>query len=153
MRRNSHLFLYKLLTNAIDNDILKLSKKGRVVEMKKQITGIHNENRKYGVIGKETGYETFRVGDLVVLEMSQGKIISGIICERLNDIKDGFGVMGLLSTDLSEANIKLKVLDYELLTDGILKRHGLKKIDYIEEMTKAQIEEALGYPIKIVGEK
>jgi hypothetical protein len=141
MRRNSHLFLYKLLTNAIDNDILKLSKKGRVVEMKKQITGIHSENRKYGVIGKKTGFETFRVGDLVVFEMSKGKIISGIICERLNyKEEDGFGVMGLLSTDLSEANIRLKVLDCELVTDEILKKHGLKTIDYIEEMTKAQIE-------------
>ena len=118
--------------------------------MKKELTNAGRTDWKYGIIGEEVGYKGFRVGDLVVFEISDGNLSDGIISKRDNG-KDGYGIMGYLGRDLDKMDIKLKVINCNLVTNEILKTHGLKAVEYKEKMTKAQIEKALGYPIEIIG--
>ena len=120
--------------------------------MKKELTNAGRTDWKYGIIGEETGYENLRVGDLVVFEKTNGNLSDGIIARRYNGVNKEYGVMGYFGKDLDKMDIKLKVLNFNLVTNEILKKHGLKAVEYKEKMTIEQIEEALGYSIEIVGE-
>lgn len=110
-----------------------------------------------GVIGEfafTAGGVDYHVGDIVTFEKQKPTDSdTGVVTEDVQQ-KLGYGVCGAYTRDARQIGIK-KVLPYTLLTQEILSYHKdhliIREVE-VKEMTVKEIEEELGYKIKIVGE-
>lgn len=119
---------------------------------------LYGDNYCLGYIGQQTRNPNYKVGDIVIYCYKlfvDIKYDIGIIVKNPN--KSGYGVYGWCGEDMSknDYHIEKVVIPSELVTENILRY--IKEIEVKDicekEMTLDEVEEILGYKIKIVGSK
>jgi len=109
-----------------------------------------------GTIGDSTSHPDYHVGDVIVYKNPYSN--EGMVTSVISKDKDGkdypMGLKGTSILELSKKTEVILVVNHTNLTDDILhdirSAVKLKEIEVIE-MNKTQIEEELGYRIKIVN--
>lgn len=110
----------------------------------------------YGQMGDLTNGETWKegyvpmpihVGDVISFTRQDGTLGNGMVVKT-----DGvYGVMGYVNLGLRKFNLIDIVIPHNLVTEEIAKRlHGFRIVEP-KKMTIEEVEEALGYPVQIVG--
>jgi len=121
--------------------------------MKKTIKHLrHRSGSYYGVIGEDTGFGYLKVGDVVAYVTENGVIVSNFVAKRDTGV---YGVMGKFSTPFEQLQGLTKILSHKDVNESAYERVSASGGFYIQEievtqMTIAQIEAKLGYPIEIV---
>ena len=115
---------------------------------------IYDECQKefYGYIGEKTGCENYRVGDLVLFNINIDTNGIGIIVKN-NKEKEYciYGWCGRNSSIEKTYKINKIIIPNSLITENIisyLHQLSVKECE-VKEMTLEEIEEKLGYKIKI----
>lgn len=121
------------------------------MKMRKQLAFKHSEES-LGEIGTKLEHG-LHIGDIVSLYWS-GRIVTSVICKNPKGIPFLMGLMGTTLNDILYKHQGKVIVPYNLLTDEIL--NFIENSVIIEdvneiEMTVSEIEEKLGYKIKVVS--
>lgn len=116
--------------------------------MRKYLKCDYNE---YGIVGESTKYQNYCVGDIVAFNTKyDDKINIGLIVYCPSDKK--YGIFGWCTVPLCEFKIIHKIISWYNINNDILEEI-IEDMEIIEveekEMTLREIEEELGYKIKI----
>lgn len=112
----------------------------------------------YGYLEEDIGYYGYTVGDVIVYTHNWGdkKIGIGVIVRNCDNT--GYSIYGWCSGDISKHDgykISSLVIPSKFVTEKII--HHLTELIVKEieekEMTLAEIEQILGYKIKIINKK
>jgi hypothetical protein len=110
----------------------------------------------YGYLGDSTSHPDFKVGDVIVYNntFNGGCLVKAIIVRDKKGTDFPMGLGGITIKNLLNKTEVVKVLSFEYLTDQVCEGiNAVLKVEEVEaeELTLAEIEEKLGYKIKIVG--
>lgn len=104
-------------------------------------------------IGEQTKFKNFHIGDIVLWKHKKYKNGESCIGFLAGTIQKPF-VMGLCGVNLSEFEILKKIIKHEFVTkevfNDLFPEFEIKEVEEVE-MSKEEIEEKLGYRIKIVN--
>lgn len=108
------------------------------------------DKRNYGTVGELTSLPHVRVGDLVSYRFSDSNDSYYGIAVNASWL-NYYSIMGSVNTNLLEHERVEVVIPYGFVTKEIANKYDM---DFMEskEMTLAEIEKALGYPITLVKE-
>lgn len=114
---------------------------------------LYQNNKYYGYIGENTNISDYKVGDLVLFSRYNVNH-AGLIIKNL----DSYTIFGWACIDITtsfDISIVCKIIPAELMTNEIISKLTNLKIKEKEEkeITISEIENILGYKIKIVNSK
>lgn len=109
-----------------------------------------------GIVGDSTSHPDYHVGDVIAYKnpySSYENLITNVICKDSNGVDFPMGLGGNSLLNLCKKTEVILVVGYENVTNAILSDIDssvrIKEVEVIE-MTQSQIEEELGYRVKIV---
>lgn len=113
---------------------------------------VSTTGKEYGTLGESVGNGLY-VGDIVSCYYD-GRIITSVIVKPKNEEAFLMGLSGISVFELVGKFKAKKVVGYDLVNDELVNSSNynlnIKKVDYVE-MTQSDIEEILGYKVKIVS--